>query len=145
MADLKGANYKLAYVDVPSARIPAGDVSGELKICRDEHTFAAEATTADVIKMALKVPAGARVIEAGIISPSLGTTGIMALGTATDPDALIAAADAGGQAVKALAAAGAADLMKEVTAETFYQISFTANTQAATGLKVQAYVIYQDY
>lgn len=143
MADFNAVNFAKAYVNVPSEKIAPGEVSGDLLVAYDEYTFPANAFVLnDVIKLGIKIPAGARVIEATVVAPSLGTTGIFSLGTATDPDALIVAADAGGQAVRANIPAGAADLGKELTVDTFYQLTCTEATTAAAGLKIQVWVKY---
>lgn len=143
MADFYGSNYQKAYVNLPSEKIPPGEVSGDLKVAYDEYTFAANAfVLSDVIKLGIKIPKGARIHEAVVIAPSLGTTGIFSLGTSADPDALIVAADAGGQAVKAVCPAGAADLGKELTSDTFYELLCTEATTAALGLKIQVWIKY---
>jgi len=143
MADFNAVNYAKAYVNVPSEKIPPGEISGGLMVAYDEYTFDADAFALnDIIKLGIKIPKGARIHEAVVIAPSLGTTGIFSLGTSTDPDALVVAADAGGQAVKAVSPAGAADLGKELTADTLYELKCTEATDAADTLKIQVWVMY---
>jgi hypothetical protein len=142
MAVFNALNYAKAYVNVPSEKIAPGEVGGELQVAYDEYTFTANAAVNDVIRLGIKIPAGARIHEAVVIAPSLGTTGTFALGTASNTTSLIAAANAGGQAVKALTPAGAADLGKELSEDTFYQLTCTVATTAAAGLKIQVWVIY---
>ena len=57
-------------------------------------------------------------------------------------DALIVAADAGGQAVRAVVPAGAADLGKELSVDTAYQLTCTEATDAALGLKIAVWIKY---
>lgn len=141
MATVYGAG-RTKVLAVPSQKVNPGEAGGKLQVVYDEYTFLAEMAANDIIEMQLVVPAGARIVEAGIVCPSTGATGIFQLGTSGDADALVASADAGGQAVKALADAAAADLMKEVSAETSYQVKCTELTAAATGLKLKAFVSY---
>lgn len=139
MANIDSKNYKLVNA-VPSSKIPPFEQKGNVYIGYDEVTFAAEAAVNDIVRTALVVPKGAIVLDAMVVAPSLGATGIFQLGTAADPDALIAAADAGGQAVKQLADAGAADLLKKLTDDTNYQLKCTEATAAATGLTLKVIV-----
>lgn len=150
MAELYGNNYKLAYVDVPAKQIGVGEQAGRKRILFDSHTFAAAVNPiADVIKIG-KLPKGARVLEAVVSSQSLGTTGILNLGWAASADGLEAAsaagfitgADAGGQAVKALMAAGAAGLGKKFAAEVDVQLVLTEATDGALGDSVSVWIEY---
>lgn len=143
MADFYGSNYTKAYVNVPSEKIPPGEISGDKKIAYDEYTFDGDVFAQnDIIKLGIKIPKGARVLEATVIAPSLGTTGIFSLGTSANPDALVVAADAGGAAVKAQSPAGAADLGVELSEDTFYELKCTEATDTADGLKIQVWVEY---
>jgi hypothetical protein len=142
MSTVYGAN-RTKLNDVPSEKIDSGEVNGKAQIAYDEYTFPANIMALnDIIDMALDIPAGARILDAGIIAPSTGTTGQFKLGTSGDDDALIALADTGGQAVKSLSPAGAADLGKKLTAATSYQVKCIEATDAAIGLKLQAWVKY---
>lgn len=142
MATLSYAkNYALTQL-VPSSRIPAGEKNGYVLQAYDEITFTANVVAiSDVIPMALRVPAGARILEATLISPSLGAAGTFSLGTAAASTSLIVAANAA-SAVKAQSPAGAADLGKEVTVDTDYQLTCTIATTAALGLKLQVWIQY---
>lgn len=141
MANIDAVNYAKKNA-VPSEKIAPGDANGFLYHAYDEVTLLAELAVNDIIRTGIVVPAGARVVEAYVISPSLGATGILQLGTAADPDALIAAADAGGQAIKAMSDAGAADLEVKLAVDTNYQLKCTEVSASGTGKKIQVAVIY---
>lgn len=120
-----GVNYTKAFISNPTQPIGQGESGGKVKCIYDSYTLpAAVIDTTDVVKMGTKLPVGARVVDATIACASLGTTGILKLGYAAngvdsaDDDAFIASADAGGQAVFAKPAAGAAGMFKKFTAET---------------------------
>lgn len=149
MAEFNGNNYGKIYSNVPSEAIGIGEFSGKVKMLFDSFTCEQNVYAInDIVKMGAKLPKGARVLEAVLVSPSLGTTGIMQLGFANngvdvaDPDAFIASADAGGADVKALMPAGAAGLGKKFEAETEIQIKFTEASDAANGLEIKAWLLY---
>jgi len=90
----------------------------------------------------MKIPAGSRILDAVISSPSLGTTGIVQLGTIADPDRYIASADAGGQAVRAKMPAGAAGEFEELAVETQLALKCTEISTEITGIvKVAVYYV----
>jgi len=150
MAELYGTNYNLAYVSVPAKQVGVGEQAGRKRILFDSHTFAADVNSiGDIVKIG-KLPKGARVLEAVVSSAFLGTTGIFSLGWAAssdglevaDADGFIAGADAGGQAVKALMAAGAAGLGKKFYAEVDIQLELTKATDGALGDSVSVWIEY---
>ncbi len=140
MANLDAKNYVLKN-SVPSQKVPPFEEKGATYIAYDEITFAANVVAAnDIIRTGIVVPKGAIIKEAGILSPSLGTAGTFQLGTAAVPNSLVNAANAGGQAVKGLADAGAVDLLKKMTDDTNYQVKCTVATTAALGLTMKIFV-----
>lgn len=139
MANLDAKNYVLKN-SVPSQKVPPFEEKGATYIAYDEITFTGNVAVNDIIRTSIVVPKGAIIKEAGIISPSLGTTGTFQLGTATVPNSLVNAANAGGQAVKGLADAVAVDLFKKMTEDTNYQVKCTVVTTAATGLTMKIFV-----
>lgn len=148
MADFNAKNYALIN-SVPAKQAEIGEVVGKMKILFDEFDCAQNVyAIADKILIGAKLPKGARVIEAQICSPSLGTTGIMQLGflangiDSEDLDAFIVSADAGGQAVKGQIPAGAAGLHKKFSADTQAVINFTEASDAANGLKISVSIHY---
>lgn len=147
MANHYAANYTKAYVNVPSSKIPPGEVSGDIKMAYDEINLNGKTIALnDVIKTALKVPAGARIVDAGIFIPaSLGATGIFSLGQSSNQDSLVVSADGGGQAALSKATAASADLMTEMTAETLFELLCTEATPAiATDLYIKVWVAWVD-
>jgi len=149
MAEFNGSNYSKIFIDVPSKQISEGELSGKVRVLQDSFTCGQNVyAIGDLINMGAKLPKGAKVIEACLVSPSLGTTGIMKLGfiangvDAADDDAFIASADAGGQAVKALMPAGAAALGKKFDADTSIQIKFSEASDAALGLEIKIWIQY---
>jgi hypothetical protein len=152
MATLYTDHYSKAYVSDPSEAVDPGQVTGNVRVLYAEYTPVANVIgTADVIKL-FKLPKGARVINAAVKAPSLGTTGIMTLGHAASVDAVESAAsaafipaaslDAGGQAVLGLPTAASTGIAKKFAAEVDVQIAFTEATDAALGDTIQAWVQY---
>jgi hypothetical protein len=100
MATLYGDQYQDAFVDKPSTKIRHGDVSGDKKLLYFEYTITAAPSNSDVIKVG-KLPLGARVINAGLQFPDLGTAGTLELGfdagaddlETADPDAFLVSVD----------------------------------------------------
>ena len=94
-----GNQFNNAYVAQPSVKIPPGDVSGEKKVMYFDYTITAAPTNGDNIKVG-KLPAGARVYDAALIFPDLGTAGVLHLGwaaggsEAADADGFLASVDA---------------------------------------------------
>lgn len=148
MSNYYGVNYTNIYQSNPSVPALVGQAFGKVKMVYDEFVLTAELGTSDKLYMGHKLPKGALVIDAAIIAPSLGTTGIIQLGHSAngvdllDVDAFVQTADAGGQAVIAKPAAGAAGIGKKFSAETEIQISCTEVTQAGIGLTVKCYILY---
>jgi len=144
MANLYGSNYSKAFVNVPSAKIEPGEYAGKMKVAYDEYDLdglGVVLAANDIIYM-MKIPAGSRILDAVISSPSLGTTGIVQLGTIADPDRYIASADAGGQAVRAKMPAGAAGEFEELAVETQLALKCTEISTEITGIvKVAVYYV----
>lgn len=123
---VKGVNYTKAFESNPVQIVDQGMTGGKVKCIMDSYTLpSAVIDVGDVVKIgAGLLPAGARVVDATIACASLGDTGILKLGyeangvDAADDDAFIASADAGGQAVLAKPAAGAAGIFKKLGAAT---------------------------
>lgn len=147
MAIVNAVNYQLTQ-NVPSEKLPKGALNGRIKTLYDYYTFPAAAFAANDEINLFSLPKGARVVEAMVIGPSLGTTGIFSLGHRAnddddeDPDAFIAAADMGGQAAKALSPAGSAGLLKKFESETQIYAKCTEVTTAAAGLDIEFLISY---
>lgn len=140
MADFNAKNKVILNL-ADGSKIPYGEVGGEVKVAYDEYTCTQNVYAInDVIKTSLNLPVGARILHANVVSESLGTTGIMDLGTSADQDALVVGADAGGQFVSKNATG--VDLGKKLAAATEYQVKFTEASDAALGKVIKAFIMY---
>ncbi len=138
-----GANYTKAYLSNPAVPVAQGESGGKVKCLYDSYTLpTAVIDVGDKIVMGgLKLPAGARVVDATLKCASLGTTGILTLGVEGTQDAFIASADAGGQAVLAKPAAGAVGILNKYTTE---QQVIVGCTEISTNnnVKIEVAVFY---
>lgn len=152
MATLYSDGYNKAWVNDPSEKVNPGELTGRVKVAYANHTFVANVNAiADVIKL-FRLPKGARVLQATVVSPSLGTTGILSLGNAAsadaveaaDPDSLIVVAqlDAGGQAVLGKTTSASAAVGKQFAADVDVQLVLTEATDAAAGKTIACWVEY---
>lgn len=149
MATFNMDNYAKAYVNRPSSKVPVGEASGEVKFAYDEITLASEVTNGDVIKTALKVNKGAKIISAGIMAPAL-TAGSFSLGrpasalNAADPDSLIAATSFASANI-ARESAASVDIFNEIQEdELVFELACTVTTTAATGKKIKTWIQWVD-
>lgn len=133
-----GANYTKAFNSNPPVMVAQGESGAKVKCLQDSYTLpSAVIDVGDVVKLgALKLPKGAKVVDAIIACASLGDTGILKLGiidngidfrnasgtllkTASELQAIfISSADAGGQAVMQHPNAGCDGIFKALGAET---------------------------
>lgn len=147
MATKFGVNHTLKYINNPAEKISAKQEFGKGRWIYDSFVFDANVMAAnDIIKL-MKLPKGAKVINAIVKAPSLGTTGIFDLGIeangvdAADQDFLVVGADAGGQAVQKSAHVSlAAGVFVELGAETQVVLKCTEATDAALGLMIEVAV-----
>jgi hypothetical protein len=140
MATLKAKNYSLIN-NKPQSQVPVGDVSGKERFMYDEIDLTAEVALNDLIMCCASIPANARIIGAGIVSPQTGATGGFSLGTAADAAYFVAAVNTGAGAVNTKMASEAGFLVK---ASTSLQpiLKCTTATTAATGKTVKVFVKY---
>ena len=138
MSDYYGVNYTKQYVNVPSEKIPKGEQYGRVHVAYDEYTTVGVIETADNIAM-MKIPAGARIIEAKMVHEDLGGSGVLELGITGDVDYLLAAVAVNGVGVAR--SATEAGIMEKLTEEKQLYITCTNNT-ATSGKKVQVVVSY---
>lgn len=130
---LYGVNHTLAYVNVPPEKQGVGEQDGKLRVAYDEFTLTAIPDANSTVSM-MKIPAGARIVQAIFSSPDQTTTGIWNVGIASDSDYLIASADAGGQGVTKLMSdtANAAGQNVKLTEEQTILLTCTEAPGAAT-------------
>jgi hypothetical protein len=140
MATLSANNYG-KMIAVPMEQIPAGHVSGKQRIAYDEITLAAELAVNDIINVCAPLPANALIIGAVVVSPSLGTTGILDLGISSDQNYFVDQADAGGAAVKKEMASEAGLLVASANILQ-PQLKCTEASTAGTGKKIQVLIKY---
>ena len=88
----------------------------------------------------MKIPKGAKIIDARIVSPDQGTTGALNVGIASDPDYLYAAADLTA-ALDSKMLATVAGYEVELSQEETIILTATAGTDAFTG-KISLQVYY---
>lgn len=146
MATKYGVNHTLKYINVPSEKVKAKEETGKVRLAYDSFVFDAELAVTDVIKL-MKLPKGAKVVDAIVKAPSLGATGIFDLGyeangvDAADTNGFVSAADFGGAAA-AKRMATEDGVFKEMGAESQVILTCTELTAAATGLKIEVAVFY---
>lgn len=144
MATFYGNQYQDALVTVPSKKVQMGDIDGKKRVIYFDYTVTAAPTAADVIKVGV-LPAGARVINAGLSFPDLGTAGVLNLGWAAgvievaDADGLLvsvdvnAAADAVSMQSQMEASGANAGYMKKFSESVVIQIDVATAWTATTG------------
>lgn len=143
-------NYKKAYVNRPTDKIPTGEVSGEIKFAYDEITLDAEVANADVLKTSLRVTKGAKIIAAGIFVPvglgagtfALGRTAIG--GVAADPDSLIAATSFAAAGIARESAASVDLLLDIVEDEVMFDLTCSVATTTGVTKKIKVWIQWCD-
>lgn len=142
MAAFYGINYS-SSVAVPQEQIPAGEVSGKLRFCYDKFVCAQDVyAIGDTIDMGHALPIGAKIVDAVVVSESLGTTGIFDFGIkGGDVDYFVAGVDAGGAADKQKMASEAG-LLEKLAASVQPCLKFTEASDAADGKIIKIAIIY---
>lgn len=87
MATVYGDEWTQSLITKPSTKIGIGDVNGHVRRIYFSYTVTATNTANDVIRLGY-IPKGARVYDAGLKFPDMGTTGVLELGFAADVDAV---------------------------------------------------------
>lgn len=140
MATVEGTNFAEAYTS--NGKYGKGLVNGKVMMLMDSYTFPANAFALNDLISIGYLPAGAKVVDAGIRIPaSLGTVGIFDLGVVADVDGFVSQCDAGGQAAVKKASTEAL-IGSEFSAETLVQLKCTEATDAAAALTIVAWVEY---
>ena len=150
MSSLYGVNYTKSEVNVPSEKLPIGDLGGRVRMSLDSHTFAANVfATTDELFMN-RIPKGAKIIDVIVECEDLGTTGILNIGhdggdngnETADADAFFAAQDVKAAAIRAKLSSQVAGSFKDFGDDCFLKIVPTENTDAASGKKISVCVLY---
>lgn len=155
MATLFGDNATLAESNEPAEKINVNAGKGRLRVIYDEITLAAELTAADIIKMGAKIPKGAKLYDARLISPQLGSAGgagELDLGwaagingdEAADADGIFDGVEVGSAAasVKLQDDGAAGALGKEFAEEVQIQLTANETTDAGIGDKIQLFLYF---
>lgn len=154
MATLYGNQYNSAYVTVPSEKIRPGDLDGEVRSMYFDITIAAAPSNNDTWNVG-KLPKGARIMNAALQFPDLGTAGTLALGhdggtnsgETADDDAFITAVDANAAADAAsmqqqMEAGGSnAGYLKELADEVIIQVKTPTAFTVSSGT-IKGFVTY---
>lgn len=139
MANLQGVNYAKSQSN-PIQMIDMSDRGGKLRVSYDSYTFLAEAADGDSISMGSPIPAGARIIDAWVQGPDLGTVGSFKFGHSSDDDALVAAfAVTAAFKAKMAAEAGLFQVLDDAIQPL---ITMATAADAATGLEIKSCVMY---
>lgn len=150
MTAFYGDNNTLAYQNSPSSQLDVTMSHGRVRRAYDSYTLAAEATTADTIDM-MKLPKGARIVDARFIAPSDGTTGQWNVGwtdngtDGADADGLFigsSAGDTGGGAVDSKLLGTRPGYNQKFSEETLIQLACAENTTASDGDTLELEVFY---
>lgn len=141
MASYNADNYSKIN-SKPQEQVPVGDVSGKRRFSYDEIVITAELAVNDVILVGAPIPANARIINAGLLIPACGATGIVDFGiSGGDADYFVAGADPGAAAVNAKMASEAGFLAKS-SVSIQPAIKCSELTASAVGDTWKAYVEY---
>lgn len=141
MAILNADNYAKS-VALPQEQISVGDVSGKSRFSYDQITLAANLSIGDEILVCSPLPANARVINAGVVAPACGATGIVDLGIKDgDVDYFISQADPGAAAVNKKMASEAGFLAKS-SAVIQPALKCTEATASASGAVWKVFIEY---
>lgn len=99
MASLYATNYTKRSVNVPADPIPPREVSGKVVIAYDKYSLAdgatGDITSGDIIYTGIRIPKGARILDAGFNAPACGSAGKFKMGISGDDDGLVAEIDPG--------------------------------------------------
>lgn len=150
MATVYGANATKRDVNVPSEKIKVNEQHGRVRRAYDSYSLLGEASVADLVLM-MKLPAGAKIVDARLAAPSDGTTGQWDVGwaasgnVAADQNGLFAGAtegDSGGGIVDSKLAGVSAGYNQEFDSEVQIQLYCLEATTASTGDALELEVFY---
>lgn len=156
MATIYSNQWTNAYITKPSVKNAPGDVNGQSRFLFFDYDITAAPTNGDVLKLG-KLPKGAKVKEACLSFPDLGSAGSLNLGwaasaeldsagsavEAADADGFMAAVDVNTAADTVLMSSGVnvPGMLKDFAAEVDVQIDI-ATAWTATSGKIKGYIEY---
>lgn len=146
-----GANHTKSFISEPPEMVDACEQKGRVRHLYDEYTVDAadEFGTNGIIKM-MKIPKGARVIDAQVVCPATGATGIFDIGwaagadgdEAADADGFFSQIDPGAAAVDANMAGTVAGWNKTFAEEVEVQIDCTEATADMGTKTIKLSILY---
>jgi hypothetical protein len=146
LTDVYGANYKAAYVTVPSSK-NNGERGAPVRCMLESFTFDADGAASETVYMG-RLPAGAKVLSCRLYGPDLGGTGTIEVGNsasvdgsatdAADVDSFIDSVDGSGQAFDTSDNSAASNRGPSIGITRFSTdvnviLTFTGATSGATG------------
>lgn len=150
MATFYGVNATKRDVSNPSQKIKVNEQHGRVRRAYDSYTLLAEAALSDVIKM-MKLPSGAKIVDARLIAPADGVTGQWDVGweasgsVAADQNGLFDGStegDTGGGAVDSKLGGASPGYNQEFDEEAQISLTCIEATNGSSGDKLQLEVFY---
>jgi hypothetical protein len=150
MAQLYSSEYNSAYIAEPSSKIEVQKQHGRVRRAYASITLAAELAVADLVDF-MKLPKGARIVDARVKAVNDGTSGILDIGwptngsDAADQDGIFVGAtsvDFGAGAIDSKMVATVAAYNKKLAEETIIQGYCTEVSVASTGNAIELEVYY---
>ena len=150
MTALFGANATKRDVNVPSEKLDVTEQHGRVRRAYDSYTLSGELSLNDTIDM-MKLPTGARIVDARLVAPSDGTTGQYDAGwldagsVSADQNGLFAGAtegDSGGGAVDSKLGGASPGYNQKFDGEAQIQLFLIEATTASSGDKIELEVWY---
>jgi len=149
MASFYGVNHTKAFVNVPSDKVDVSAWHGRVRQMYDEIDLSAVLALNDKVYFG-KLPKGAKVLEAMLAFPDLGTAGVVNLGyekldssLTSDEDAFLAAVDVNSAAatVKMSDQANMVGFGLELDGDAYVVLKATTATTAVSG-KIKCVIQY---
>lgn len=143
MANLYGTSYAARYNTEPLTFYPKGDFNAHVKCLYETYALPSAVIAQNDLIYVGKLPAGAKIQNVVMLSPTMGGTGTFQVGTVADSDRYISSLDAGdGAAIGEMVDAVHAGQFEELTVETEIVIKCTEATTATSGtLKIAIYYV----
>lgn len=152
LTTVSGVNYAKKNVTLPTVKIPANEERGVVRHLYDEYTIdtADEFGTSGIINM-MTIPKGARIVDAQVVCPAVGTTGIFDVGWAAsaesgaevaDPNGIFDQQDPGAAAVDANMAGTVAGWQKTFTEAVVVQVDWTEASQDGGTKTIKVSIFY---
>jgi hypothetical protein len=149
MATLYGTNATKLQVTLPHDFLDPGEQNGRLRVAYDDYTASGVLTSGDVIRF-MKLPIGARIINAFLSHDDFGTAGTLNLGWEASADSVESANSSGLLSSVDLNAAAnvpfqwenapSSGLLKKFSAEV--QISATITQTSSTSGTIKCCMLY---